>query len=295
MIPPRRIVLSGGGIKVVSMVGALHALHAKGHLRKVKEICGVSAGAFLAFLLATGYPLDKLATLIRDLDFSVIRNLTPESFLGFPETFGLDDGLHLKKFLESIVRVVLKMDPEMTFKDLSAIGTMNFRCWATDMNTQKVREFSAAQTPDVRILDGLRASMCLPLYFIPVPDPITGHLLSDGGIQGNLPLHHLTEDECQESLSLGFSRKEVVKEEAPQDFMGFVNAIFGSLVHSRNEAILAKWAHMILRIPVDDYPSWNFEASREDRVMLFEKGRVAAEAWLASTHGHRRTIRRHSF
>ncbi len=56
-IPPRRIVLSGGGMRAVAHIGALQVLEARGHLAHVKEYVGVSAGAFLAFCLAIGYTL----------------------------------------------------------------------------------------------------------------------------------------------------------------------------------------------------------------------------------------------
>jgi len=300
MIPPRRIVLSGGGVKVTALVGALKVLNEAGFLKTVKEVCGVSAGAFLAFMLAAGYPLDKIEALILDLSFGVIRNVTPEAFLEFPERFGVDDGQNLTKFLESIIRVALKMDPGMTFQDLATIkvpGKKNLRCWATDLDTQTIREFSSALTPTIRIIDALRASMCLPLYFIPVKDPLNGHLLSDGGIQGNLPLHHLTDDECRESLSLGFERAIPVSPEGqtPQDLMSFMNAILASLTRSKNDIVVETWNHTILRIPVDEFSSWNFEASREDRVMLLTKGIEAATKWLAShKSGARTIIRRHS-
>ena len=293
---PKHLVLSGGGVKVVSLVGALMILD-ESNLKQVKEVCGVSAGAFLAFMMATGYPLKKIEALILDLDFSVIRSMTPEAFIGFPETFGIDDGSHLVKFLESIIKVALKLDPAMTFEDLQRVGKYRFRCWATDLNTRTAREFSAAKTPTVKIVDALRASMSLPLYFTPVVDPITGHLLSDGGIQGNLPLHHLTDDECQESLALGFCSIAHVSNtyEAPQDLMGFMNSIFACLTHGRNVEMVERWSHKIMRIPVDDYPSWNFEASRDDRQMLLEKGKEAARIWLNSESLRSRSIlRRHS-
>lgn len=292
---PKHLVLSGGGVKVVSLVGALMILEGA-NLKQLKEVCGVSAGAFLAFMIATGYPLKKIETLILDLDFSVIRSMSPEAFLGFPETFGIDDGSHLVKFLESIIKVALKLDPGMTFEDLHRVGKYRFRCWATDLNTRTAREFSVAKTPTVKIVDALRASMSLPLYFTPVADPITGHLLSDGGIQGNLPLHHLTDDECQDALSLGFcSAVEHTNHGPPQDLMGFMNSILACLTYRRNDTILANWAHRIMRIPVDDYPSWNFEASRDDRQMLLEKGKEAARIWLKSNSLRSRSIlRRHS-
>jgi predicted acylesterase/phospholipase RssA len=299
MIPPRRIVLSGGGIKVISLVGALKVLHGTGQLKKIREICGVSAGAWLGFMVAAGCPIAKIEGLVLDIDFSVIRNLTPEALLGFPETFGLDDGTKLAKFLESITRVVLKLDPEITFEGLAAIpGSLPFRCWATDLNTQSIREFSAIKTPTVKILDALRASMCIPLYFVPVKDPINQHMLIDGGIQGNLPLNHLTKNERQESLSLGFCHKNKAMNinETPQDLMGFMNAILNSLSKGKYDAILEEWDHTILRVPVDDFPSWNFEADRKDRQMLLTKGILAATEWVNNPNsGSKAPLRRHSF
>lgn len=296
---PKRLIFSGGGIKVVSLLGSLLVLEEKGRLKKVKEVCGVSAGAWLAFMVATGYPIVKIQELILSLDFSVIRNMTPEALIGFPETFGIDDGGHLVKFLESLAKVALKLDPHTTFAEFKGLYT--FRCWATDLTTRSIREFSASKTPTVRIIDALRASMALPLYFTPLTDPITGHMLSDGGIQGNLPLHALTEDECGESLSIGFSlavSDKASSEKPVKDFMGFVSAIFACLTHGRNDANLIKWAHRIIRIPVDEYPSWNFEASREDREMLLSKGRLAALSWLKEPMNYitvkNQILRRHS-
>jgi NTE family protein len=299
MIPPRRLILSGGGIKVISIVGAIKVLSEKGHLCKVKEMCGVSAGAWMAFMLACKCPVEIMERMILDLDFGKMRNFSPDAFIGFPETFGLDDGAHLCKMLESIIRIALKVDPAITFGDMAKDTDkyFNFRCWATDLNTYKVREFSAKETPQVKIIDALRASMALPLYFTPSRDPITGHILSDGAIQGNLPLHHLTDSECQESLSIGFSNenRETSDGTEPQDLFSFINAIFSTLLHSRNEAALEKWKHTIMRIPVAEYPSWNFEACRKDKEMLLSKGTLAAKQWLSVlAHSSRKILRRHS-
>lgn len=287
MIPARRLVLSGGGIKVVSIVGALKVLEEKKRLGSLKEVCGVSAGAWLGFMMAGGLSIGSIEKLVLDLDFGLIRNITPDAFLGFPETFGLDDGSKLVKFLESIMRVVMKVDPAITFAGLEKLRTskgrkITFRCWATDMNTSRGREFSFLKSPSVKIIDALHASMAIPLYFVPVIDPETGHLLSDGGIQGALPLHYLTDDECQETLGIGFCRSKPVPEngEAPGDLMAFVNSIFSSLVHSRHENVLRKWSHIVLRIPVDEVASWNFEAGRDVRQDLLTKGAKATREWL---------------
>lgn len=300
MIPPQRLVFSGGGIRVICLVGALRVLEDHGSLSKVKEVCGVSAGAFLAVLMASGYPLKKIETLVLDIDFGIIRSITPEAFLEFPERFGLDDGTAFVKFLESIFRVVLKVDPNISLEDFAKLnrpGQLHFRCWATDLNTSEIREFSSSKTPTVKVIDALRASMALPFYFTPSIDPITGHMLTDGGVQGGLPLHHLTDEECEDSLSLAFSygTPKPGNGAIPQDLMGFVTSLFSSLVHSRHEDCLTKWNHKIIYIPAKEYPSWNFEAGRKDRDMLVKKGSKAAQAWLDNpSSSSRKIIRRYS-
>jgi predicted acylesterase/phospholipase RssA len=139
--------------------------------------------------------------------------------------------------------------------------------------------------------------MCLPLYFTPIVDPITGHLLSDGAIQGNLPLHYLTESECEDTIGLGFSYSSdhIKANNAAGDFMTFLSGIISTITRSRNEEFMKKWGHKILRVPIDEYPSWNFEASRNDRSMLFQKGKDAATEWIQNVYcGSRKIKRRNS-
>ena len=47
-IPPRRLLFSGGGIRVISCLGALQVLQEKNIVKCVREYCGVSAGALAA-------------------------------------------------------------------------------------------------------------------------------------------------------------------------------------------------------------------------------------------------------
>lgn len=293
MIPPRHIVISGGGIKVISIVGALRTLEEKGMLKNVKVVSGVSAGAWLAFMIATGLTIKFIEKLVVDLEFGIVRNISPDAIVEFPETFGLDDGSNLKKFLESIMRIVIKIDPMITFAGLSK--KIQFKCWATDLNTHSIREFSLEKTPNVRIIDALHASMAIPLYFTPVPDPETGHLLSDGGIQGSLPIHHLSETECEECLAIGFSRDKPfpLEGEVPTDLMSFMGSIFSCLTHSRNESVIRKWEHKIMRIPVNGVQSWNFEISRDERLLLVKNGKESMSLWLElKSCGSRRIKRR---
>ena len=292
MIPPRRLLISGGGIKVTAVVGAVKTLHDLGHLDQLKEACGVSAGAWMAFMIACKTPMEVIKRLLLEIEFGVVRNLKPESMLAFPETFGIDDGRNFVKLLESVFRLVLKIDPNLTFADMKS--DIAFRCWATDVVTLKSREFSVKATPKVRIIDAIRATTAIPIYFTPFIDPETGNMLSDGGIQGNLPLQNFSDIEISQTLCIGFTSPAQCTSKNPEDVMGFMNSVFSCLIHTRNQDLLELWNHHIIRIPIDNYPSWNFEASREDREMLMNLGSNTVVKWLAKPSA-KKISRRHSF
>ena len=292
MIPPRRLLLSGGGMKIVAIVGAIKTLLAKNTLHCLKEVCGVSAGAWVAFMLACKTPIEVIERLTLELDYGIMRNLNIDSIMGFPEVFGLDDASNFTGLLEKIFRLVLKIDPAVTFATMKS--DIAFRCWAIDLVTTRPREFSLHKTPNVKIIDAIRASCALPFYFTAFPDPITGNLLSDGAIQGGLPIQNLSDDEKRESLCIGFSQSYPAKTvQNPQDLGEFINSVLRCTIGSSNGKILEEWNHHILRISIE-YPLWNFEASREDREMLMKTGSDAVCIWLKMHHG-RPISRRHSW
>ena len=60
-IPPSHIILSGGGIKCLSYVGAFQELEERNLLKRVNEYTAVSAGAFMAFVYTIGYSLKDIS------------------------------------------------------------------------------------------------------------------------------------------------------------------------------------------------------------------------------------------
>jgi NTE family protein len=294
-IPPKYLILSGGGVKVISIVGAIKALEVKGLLKNVKEVSGVSAGAWLAFMISAGLSVQTLESLVLGFEFGHIRNLNAEALMSFPETLGLDDGANLMKFLESIFRVAIKISPTVTFSEFNALNLskIKFRCWATDLKEHITCEFSLEETPNVRIIDALRASMALPLYFTPIIHPITGNLLSDGGIQGSLPIHALSDVERDNCIGIGFSQG--AEQKNPSDIMSFMSSLFSCLIHSRHETILTKWDSNIIKIPIYNTTSWDFEIGREQRAELVKNGYEAGLHWVSNKYaGVRKILRRHS-
>lgn len=270
LIPPKRICLSGGGIRAVAFIGALEVLEARGLLKSVREYIGISAGAFMAFGFVLGYTIQEIKKLCMELDFSLIRSVEPETAIEFFDQFGFDTGENLQRLLESFLKQK-NLSPDTTFEQLSLqYPTLPIlRCFATDLNTCTSREFSVTSTPTVKLTDALKATMSLTFYFTPVIDPITGHYLTDGGVLHNYPMAFLTPEERKDSLGLMFSNEHVENKDI-HDLYDFIHQIFACVYMPRTRKILTESSSNTIILPHGDYPNWNFEATKEDKSMLME-------------------------
>lgn len=256
----KRLIFSGGGIRVTAFIGALEVLEIRGIMKGIKEYVGVSAGALLGFLLAIGYTVSEIKTILFGIDLNIIRNLDPDL-----EHYGMDNGENLVKLFVSLLKNK-SLPADIKFKDIK-----NLRIYASDLNNCCKREFSNELTPDVCVVEALRASCALPLYFTPVVDSITGNLLTDGGVISNYPIIHLTSQEIEESIGLAFCNDTGKKEIT--NLMEFMTQLLNTVLSRKTYNEFKK---NTIFIDKGDYPSWNFEASLEDKQMLFVAGKEAA-------------------
>lgn len=276
IIPPRKLVLSGGGMRAVAHLGALQVLESKKLLDNVQEYIGVSAGAFFSFCLCIGYSLQEMQHIVLSFDFQLIRNITTESMVEFPVTFGLDNGEKLLKLLHSVMRIK-GISPTITFDELPKEKSL--RCYATDIYTCSLREFSRSKTPTVQITTALLASMCLPAFFIPIEDPETGHLLVDGGVLHNYPMGFLSQEDVNQSIGITFTYEHTTVDSIP-DIGSFFYQIFACYYIPRSRYSQDKFKEQTICIPCGEVPAWDFDASVQERQDLLDLGEKAALLFL---------------
>ena len=289
-LKPTRLCLSGGGIRTISYLGALEVFESEGLLRDIKEYLGVSAGAFIGFLFCIGYSLTEMKTIMSKFDFGEIRSISPEKLLEYDENFGVDDGEGLMKLFASLLKIK-GLSPDLKFLELPS--NKHLRIFASDLNTQSVREFSKIYTPQIKISDALRASMSLPFYFTPVRDSITNNLLTDGGVIANYPMVHLNNFEAQDALGLTFDDHERNSEEV-KNILSYFHKIMSCFWIKENREIYSRYSKNTVIIPCSTYPSWNFEATDEDKAYLFKCGQTAAKNFLYTQRTNKVKFRRRS-
>lgn len=292
MIPPLRIALCGGGVKGIAHVGALDVLQKRGLLKCVREYIGTSAGAMMGLCLAVGYTIAELTTLCTVFDFRLMTNLEPDAMLQASELYGLDNGANLEKLLGVLLR--MKGFPvDCTFAQLEqlqctrGLPRLGLRVYAADVEQGVPREFQARTTPNTSIVLAVRASMSVPVFFTPVRDPETGHLLVDGGVISNFPFQHLTDEERAETLGIAFDQSykfcaptgsaEALRKS--MTFPEYILQLYYTVYGTHTRELLQGWSDRIVLLPQGNFPSLQFDATMDAKLELIQAGREGAEAF----------------
>jgi NTE family protein len=162
------LALSGGAARGIAHVGVLRALEENGI--PIDAIAGASAGALIGGAYAAGLSIAQLEEMARKFRW---RHMGRPSF----SRLGLQSNAPMEKFLRANL-------PVTRFEDLR----IPFAALATDLKTGTA--VVLRDTGDLTF--AIRASTCLPAFYVPVRDP-EGRMLVDGGLVANLPISHTRE------------------------------------------------------------------------------------------------------
>lgn len=182
-IEKKILVLSGGGTKGISHIGALAALEELNILSGIETFVGVSAGAMITGLHVLGYSPAELFEFVKVFELNKMKSL---NFMGIFKSFGIDDGANLEYIIKRMVsakgygeHATLKEIYDKTNKEMIFISTC--------LNSKSICEISYKTHPDIPLYTAIRMSSAVPLYFVPVS--YQGNIYVDGGCMNNYPIH----------------------------------------------------------------------------------------------------------
>jgi len=215
----RNLVFEGGGVKGIAYAGALQVLEDKALAAKlnglpgqktknstiladIERVCGASAGAITACLLACGATANEINTIVSETSF---RKFMDDSWGILRDSkrvlseFGWYKGDAFTNWIKKQVQALTGF-PDLTFGDLvrrkaadKSAGYRELYVVGTNLSTRMEVLFSAENTPDCPIWHAVRASMSIPLFFAAVQD--RGNVLVDGGVAWNYPIDLFDEDQ----------------------------------------------------------------------------------------------------
>ena len=261
---PKNLVFEGGGVRGIAYAGALRVLEERGSLSAVERVGGTSVGAVTALLVALGYRADEMTAILTDLkigQFNDGRWFFVGGLHRLLRRYGWYRGERFERWVETLIQRKTGTTT-LTFRQLHERRGEGFRdlfVTGTDLTEQKTVVFSYQHTPDVPIRTAIRISMSVPLYFGAVftddqyhivRKPRKGqsyHVLVDGGLTANYPIHLFDVDgkPNPETLGLKLERPEQIRqfqdnrEAAPYPIRNvneYVSAFYNFVIENLNPA-----------------------------------------------------------
>jgi NTE family protein len=168
------LVLGGGGARGLSHIGVLRVLEQE-HI-PIDQIVGVSVGALIGALYASGLSVDQIESMVRDIGWTKLTDFSRFRLLKLILTDELLSTNRMEAYLD-------KKLGGLYFNDLK----IPFICIATDIRTGEKVVFKEGP-----VAFAARASATIPGVFKPVP--YRHRSLVDGGIVDNLPTNTVTID-----------------------------------------------------------------------------------------------------
>ena len=177
--------LVGCGVRGIAHAGAISVLEDKGITDGIDNVAGTSAGSIVGALFSMRYTSKEIKSIMNDTDFKSFEDGNILNVAQDVLQYGLHPGDVFLRWLEAHIQAKTG-NPLSTFAEFKAKGFRNLVVFATNLNTQSVRQFDWTLTPNIPVAYSIRASMSIPIFFRSFK--IEGDLYVDGGTVINYPI-----------------------------------------------------------------------------------------------------------
>lgn len=177
------LVLSGGHIKGIYMLGALHYLKIMGYIENISIYCGTSVGSIIAYFLILGY---TPANILMYLSCNKIDHENM-NLLSLIKKMGLYNFDIINTHLEILTLNKLSYIP--TLQQLYDITKKKLICITYNQTIQKTLYISHETHPNLSVLIALRMSSNMPFVFEEFS--YNGNIYIDGGITDNFGIKYM--------------------------------------------------------------------------------------------------------
>lgn len=201
--PFRNLVFEGGGVKGIAYVGAMKVLEKDEILKNINRVGGTSAGSINAVLFAAGFSNQETLNVLNKLDFNDFKD---DSWGALRDMNRLRNeyGWYKGDYFRDWIGDLLKRktgSSNITFKALLEHVGKELYVYASNLSTNFGEVYSPEHTPRMRVVDAVRRSMSIPLFFRAVRDD-RKDVFVDGGAINNYPVKLFDREKYLEDGSL---------------------------------------------------------------------------------------------
>jgi len=267
----KNIVFAGGGFKGWAYIGTIKALHEYINFSQIEQIIGVSIGSFFGLMYLLNFDSDFLLDFSMNLDFKELCDIDIDNII---ENQSIFVGTKFTDLIKQIISY--KLDPDVTFSELKKYSNKKFTVNALNISDSKLEYFNYDLTPDIKVVDAIRASCGLPFLFPAYQ--INGKFYLDGGICNNCPIDLVDEID---TIAFDVSRDESSNNSSFKlfDFLNSLISISNKYHYNGN----AENIYRILDSRFND-ERYNLNQSKDDIFNIYMNGYINSKNIIFKNH-----------
>ncbi len=182
----KELILGSGGMKGLIMIGALIRIHENvQHLEKFEYLTGCSIGSLLCVFINLGFSIYQIVSVFAKMNIADFMDLRIRNFI---ENNGFDDGTKLTQLFSAIF-LHKNFNGNTTFFELYQKTNKTLTIATTNYTKNKVEYLNWMNTPNLKVIQAMRMSICIPLMFQPVK--YDGNYYIDGAIFDPFPYNYI--------------------------------------------------------------------------------------------------------
>lgn len=183
----KHLVLSGGGPLIFQTIGIMQHLEKKNIYTRtnLQSIYGTSSGAIVGLFICLGYDWDVINKFMIERPWNNLYYIDSERIYNAIFQCGVyDSDIFIKSYKSLFEAKDVSID--ITLKEFYELTKIDYHLISSEINNIKIEDISHETYPDLKVIEAIYMTACLPVFFKPMF--IDDKCFLDGGIIMNYPL-----------------------------------------------------------------------------------------------------------
>jgi len=265
------LVISGGGIKGIKFLGALHYLYTNNYLNNVNYYAGTSIGSLLSLLLCIGYTPLELITYI--CKYNILHKKLFFDIFSMMNGHGALEYYYFNEIIEKIILNKIGILP--TLGKIKELYGSDIMLTTYNYTNSKVEYISSSTHPDINCMTAIRMSCNIPLVFGKYSYNNCDYI--DGAIYDIFPINYfLNSENASKFQIIGITITFEQNFSNETNIIHYIHDLFfipiKEVLKSAIERAKRDENNKIIMIKDEKLQSWNLQSTKFDMLNMFSDG-----------------------
>lgn len=204
----KNLVISGGGIRIMTIIGAIKYLEEKNILCNIEKFYGTSAGSILCLLIILGFNNSEIIRFIENFNLNKIFKIDTDNFF---TNYSICNNNKFEKLIKLFINFKIttnnleNLDIDRNYENITMLELFNKTNKHLIVTTASIKQKKAVYIdhllfPELPVWKAILMSCSIPFIFQPVS--WENDLYIDGGLIDNFPLFNIPQEEIKYTLGL---------------------------------------------------------------------------------------------